>query len=228
MKIFDSLLLFDLNKEEVIGVDETGVGDYFTPLISCAAYVPNDLINWCIEIGVKDSKKLSKNQIMKIAPLLMDKIKYSIYRLTQEGYNKLLNFYNSNEMKFFSHINVLNSLLTKTNNPSLIVVDKYSTTNSINKYYSKIVQNQNVFKIKDLDMNVLFLEKAEEIHVSVACASIIARYALYLAMDSQEKEWNFTFPLGASSQVKQKVKEFSQIYGQDNLKKVCKLNFKID
>ncbi|SYV98030.1 ribonuclease HII, partial [Mycoplasmopsis edwardii] len=37
---------FDFKNENVLGIDETGVGDYFTPVISCAAFLPKEMIEW--------------------------------------------------------------------------------------------------------------------------------------------------------------------------------------
>ncbi|MCF1355215.1 ribonuclease HIII, partial [Mycoplasma hominis] len=54
------------NLDELIGVDETGVGDYFSPVISVACYIPKDNIEKLKQIGVKDSKKLSDKRIIEI------------------------------------------------------------------------------------------------------------------------------------------------------------------
>lgn len=228
MRYYDSLHEVDLEQKYIIGVDETGVGDYFTPLISCAALVPIENIERLKKLGVRDSKELSDIQIIKMAPDVLKLIKTSVYKLSQTGYNSLTKKYNTNELKFFSHIKAINLLINKVDTkPNLIIIDKYSTTNSILKYHNKIMVQDNWAELKNIDCDVLLISKAEKIHISVAAASIIARYKLLEYMKEQEKEWNFIFPLGANHEVKEKVKEFVQIYGEKKLKNVCKLNFKI-
>ncbi|QDY88085.1 ribonuclease HIII [Mycoplasma anserisalpingitidis] len=228
MKYYDSINNVNLDKDYIIGIDETGVGDYFTPLISCATYVPKENIDKLKKLGVKDSKKISDIQIIKLAPQILSLVKFSVYKLSQNGYNSLTKKYNVNELKFFTHIKATNLLLAKLNiKPDLIIIDKYSTTNSILKYHNEIMINNNWAELEDVDSDVLLITKAEGIHISVAASSIIARYKLLEYMKEQENEWNFAFPLGASEEVKMKVKEFVQIYGEKNLRNVCKLNFKI-
>ncbi|RIV16604.1 ribonuclease HIII [Mycoplasmopsis gallopavonis] len=227
MKIFDNLEKFNLEQEKIIGVDETGVGDYFTPLIACAAFVPNHLLKQVKDLGVKDSKLLSEKQIIKIGKQLIQTIPHSIYRLSQEGYNKLSKFYNANEIKFIAHLSAINFILKKTNEPSLVLIDQYSTINSILKYNSKIIEQNNAIKIEDISLPALFAHKAESLHLSVACASIIARFILIYLMKEQNKNWNFKFPFGANKEVQAKVKEFEEIHGLKALEKVCKMNFKI-
>ncbi|WP_426461295.1 ribonuclease HIII [Mycoplasma hafezii] len=227
MKFTDNLDNINLKEKQVIGIDETGVGDYFTPLISVAAFLPQELEQWAIDLGVKDSKKLSEKQILFIAPKLIGKISYGSYKLTQKGYNSLSKNYNANELKFFSHIKALNTLLERDNQANLVIIDKYSTTNAILKYYKNILVENNWAKIQDPNIDIILLEKAESISLSVACASIIARYLLIKHMQEQNKQWNFIFPLGANSAVQDKVLEFEQLHGKTALNEVCKTTFKI-
>ncbi|MFV8475968.1 ribonuclease HIII [Mycoplasma sp. VS403A] len=229
MKFIDDVKLFELETYEVIGVDETGVGDYFTPLVACAVYLPNRLKKFVLDLGVKDSKKLTDNRIKDLAPKLIEFLPYSAYILSQAGFNKLSKSLNNNELKFFTHAAALSNLhqyhvaSTKAN---AIIIDKYSTTNSILKYHDKIFTN-NWANLYEYGLPTLLIEKAEDVHLAVACASIIARYKLLEYMQEQEKKWNFHFLFGASKEVKQQVQDFALTYGQDSLAQVCKLNFKI-
>lgn len=71
MKFVESLPK-NLNKN-ILGIDETGVGDYFTPLIACGALLPKEMHQWAVDLGVKDSKLLSENKIKEIAQELKSK-----------------------------------------------------------------------------------------------------------------------------------------------------------
>ncbi|MFV9451335.1 ribonuclease HIII [Mycoplasma sp. 4463] len=228
MKYIDDIKQLNVDLEQVIGVDETGVGDYWTPLVSCAVYLPNKLKQFVASLGVKDSKKLSDKQILSLAPRLMEFLEYSVYTLTQAGYNKLSKSYNANELKFFTHASALSTLAKKYKiQATAIIIDKYSTTNSILKYHQKFFIENNWAKLNELQLPTLLVNKAEDIHLSVACASIIGRYHLLQYMEEQSKNWNFNFLLGASKHVVAQIHEFTQTYGESSLNSVLKLNFKI-
>lgn len=50
-----------------IGSDEAGIGDYFGPITAGAAYITQERIPELKQIGVKDSKSLSDEEILAIA-----------------------------------------------------------------------------------------------------------------------------------------------------------------
>ena len=64
-----------------IGSDEVGTGDYFGPIVVTASYVDIKDKFKLEELGIRDSKKLTDEKIMKIAPDIMKKIPYSAYIL---------------------------------------------------------------------------------------------------------------------------------------------------
>ncbi|WP_025755194.1 ribonuclease HIII [Mycoplasmopsis cricetuli] len=230
MNYFELENLNVLTNKEVIGIDETGVGDYFTPLVACAFYLPNHLVEWAKTIGVKDSKLLSFKQIEFLAKKLSYnlEVKWSVYRLKQSTYNKMSKEYNANELKFFIHNGAFNNLLKKmTLRNHVLLIDKYSTTKSILKYDQNILQLNNWMNFKNVNVDTFLATKAESVHLSAACASIMARYQLNLYMNEQRNKWKFNFLLGTSELVQTQVIEFEKIYGKSALNEVCKTNFKI-
>ena len=62
-----------------IGSDEVGTGDYYGPIVVTASFVSKDNIPFLTELGVRDSKKLSDEQILKIVPKIIKKIPYYNY-----------------------------------------------------------------------------------------------------------------------------------------------------
>ena len=76
--------------KEQIGSDEVGTGDYFGPICVCASYVTENDIEWLNELGVNDSKTLSDEKIIKIAPLLAKRIPYSQMSVDPVKYNSLI------------------------------------------------------------------------------------------------------------------------------------------
>ena len=49
-----------------IGSDEVGTGDYFGPIVVTATYVNKDNVDFLLELGVKDSKKMSDTEIIRV------------------------------------------------------------------------------------------------------------------------------------------------------------------
>ena len=61
-----------------IGSDEVGTGDYFGPIVVTASYVSKDKISYLEDLGVRDSKKITDDKIIKIAPELIKNIPHEM------------------------------------------------------------------------------------------------------------------------------------------------------
>ena len=79
-----------LCKENQIGSDEVGVGDFLLPVTVVAAFVRGRDLKMLDEFGVKDSKKVTDEKIREIAPLLLKKFFVSRLTLDNEHYNELI------------------------------------------------------------------------------------------------------------------------------------------
>lgn len=201
------------------GSDEVGNGDYFGPISVAATYVSNDDIKYLIELGVKDSKKLSDDKILEIAPKIISKIKYTQLCLDNIKYNELVaNGFNMNKIKAYMHNQALSLLIKKNNlnNPRLIV-DQFAEKDL---YYSYLRE------VKEVVRNIEFMTKAESSSPAVAAASIIARYSFLKHWELIEKHYNITIPKGAGATVDTFGQLFIKIHGLEEFKKICKYNFK--
>ncbi len=201
------------------GSDEVGTGDYFGPISVAATYVSNDDIKYLIELGVKDSKKLSDDKILEIAPKIISKIKYTQLCLDNIKYNELVaNGFNMNKIKAYMHNQALSLLIKKNNlnNPRLIV-DQFAEKDL---YYSYLRE------VKEVVRNIEFMTKAESSSPAVAAASIIARYSFLKHWELIEKHYNITIPKGAGAAVDTFGQLFIKIHGLEEFKKICKYNFK--
>lgn len=201
------------------GSDEVGTGDYFGPISVAATYVSNDDIKYLIELGVKDSKKLSDDKILEIAPKIISKIKYTQLCLDNIKYNELVaNGFNMNKIKAYMHNQALSLLIKKNNlnNPRLIV-DQFAEKDL---YYSYLKE------VKEVVRNIEFITKAESSSPAVAAASIIARYSFLKHWELIEKHYNITIPKGAGAAVDTFGQLFIKIHGLEEFKKICKYNFK--
>ena len=203
-----------------IGSDEVGTGDYFGPIIVTASYVNKKDINFLEELGVKDSKKLTDDKIMKIAPTLIEKIPHCTFILNNEEYNKWQEKgYNMNKIKSILHNRVILGLLKQDNYLyDMVVIDQFTPPRNYFGYLKDI--GENVFR------KITFTTKAEDKCLSVGCSSIISRYIFIKEMEKLGKTVNTVLPLGASTVVDDKGKELVNKYGKDILYKIAKVNFK--
>ena len=222
---------FDEKYNEYIGVDETGVGDYFTPIVSVACFIPKNNIGKIINLGIKDSKKISDNVILKIAPKLSKLVFWKKTVLTQVGYNKLIESkINNNEIKTLIHSNSINRLSNELNKKyglfNNVIIDQYVLNEDIlEKHFNKLLSINWLNFVKPIN-GLTLKTKAESISLSVACASVIARYILLEKIKEQNEQFNFIFPLGASKKViKEGIKLLNKI-GLEKFKNICKFSFK--
>ena len=82
--------------ETHIGSDEVGTGDFFGGIVVAASYIPIESIPYIRRLGVKDSKELTDSKIQEIAPILMEKVKYSVLLLDNMKYNYVTKVKNMN------------------------------------------------------------------------------------------------------------------------------------
>ena len=200
-----------------IGSDEVGTGDYFGPIVVTASYISKENIDFLLDLKVKDSKKLTDEQILKIVPQIIKKIPYKTYILTNENYNKNYQSYNMNMMKAILHNKVLYELKQEKYSYDYIVVDQFEPSKS---YFNHIKTSPK--QVTD----IFFLTKAEDQCLSVACSSLISRYIFLKEMDKLSQKLGITLPKGANPKVDEIAKSLVEKYGQDKLKEIAKLNFK--
>ena len=79
-----------LCKDNQIGSDEVGVGDFLLPVVVMAAFVRGKDLKELESFGVKDSKKLTDEKIREIAPGLLKKFFVSKLCLPNDHYNELI------------------------------------------------------------------------------------------------------------------------------------------
>lgn len=202
-----------------IGSDEVGTGDYFGPIVVTASYVNRNDIKFLEGLGVRDSKKLTDEKIIKIAPELIKRIPHITVILTNEQYNNMHNKeVNMNAIKAIMHNKVLYELINKNAyDYDKIVVDQFVYPQ---KYYEHLKNSKYIVK------NISFTTKAEDKCLSVACSSVISRYIFLNEIEKMGKKYKAKILLGAGTDVDELAKELKNKYGIDELKKMVKLNFK--
>lgn len=201
-----------------IGSDEVGTGDYFGPIVVTASFVKNEDIPYLEELGIKDSKKLTDEKILDIAPKVAKKISYKSLILSNQEYNEKHGSNNNmNKIKAIMHNKVLYQMVQETKEKyDYIIVDEFAREN---RYYDYIKD------MKEIQRGIIFMTKAEDKNLAVACSSVISRYIFLKEFDKLSDSLHIPLPKGAGANVDVIGEEIVDKYGQDKLKEVAKLNF---
>ena len=208
-----------LCKDNQIGSDEVGVGDFLLPVIVVAAFVRGKDLKELESFGVKDSKKLTDEKIREIAPGLLKKFFVSKLSLPNEKYNELIaKGENMNSIKAKMHNRALNNLHKEYIDVIAIYVDQFV---SEERYYSYLDK-----KDEPILKGISFKTKGESRFPSVAVASVIARYYFLLEKDKLEAKYDLEFPFGAGKKADEFKKILLDKVGQEEFDKLVKQNFK--
>lgn len=202
-----------------IGSDEVGTGDYFGPIVVCATYVSENMIEKIRHLGVKDSKLLTDKQMIPMALKLAEMIPYSIIFLDPTRINALTKKKdNFNFVKAYLHNKVINSILKKLGDVKCdaILIDEFTPKEKYLEYLSET---------KDVVTNVTMIKRGEQAHMAIAAASILARVAFLREIKKLSKEYDLELLKGAGPEVDRNAITFVKSFGWDELAKVAKLKF---
>lgn len=203
------------DKTPHIGMDEAGKGDFFGPLCIAALYADESGINTLIEWNVRDSKRFSDANILKLSQKIKNHFSYTVIRFYPEKYNELYQkFKNLNRMMAWTHIAALKDLSEKTGCKKALL-DQFADKSLAQKMLEQ----------KKLDIHLEQKVRGEE-DIVVAGASILARAAFLEGMKKLSDEYEIELPKGASNGVKVKARELIEKHGIETLPKVAKMHFK--
>lgn len=208
-----------LTKEnpESAGSDEVGTGDYFGPMIVCAAYYHPKYASILKDLKIMDSKQISDQQLLEEVPLFVDHIPHSLLILEPLKYNEVQQTKNLNKIKAEMHQKAYDHLKQKLGFlPAFSVVDQFTPKE---KYFSYLETDYGI-------TNLTFETKAESKYISVALAAMIARYTFVKYFENMERRYRCPFPKGSGTLVDEAGRHFVGIHGQAALKNVAKLHFK--
>ncbi|HEY9578123.1 MAG TPA: ribonuclease HIII [Pseudobacillus sp.] len=219
-KPVSALLPPGFSEMSVIGSDEVGTGDYFGPITVVSAFVKTEQLSELRAMGVRDSKDLTDPQIISIAKKIAKVVPYSLLILKNEKYNELQQKgLSQGKIKALLHNQALINLHKKISpeRPEAVLIDQFAEKDT---YYRHLKDQKEIFR-----ENVFFSTKGESIHLAVAAASIIARYAFVKQMDQLSNEAGFPIPKGAGSQVDVAAARLIHEKGDDALLHFTKKHF---
>ena len=204
--------------EPHFGIDESGKGDFFGPLVIAGAYVDQNSARALLDAGVMDSKKIAAGRITKLAEVIrsLPGVAHAVVSIGPERYNELYrSFRNLNELLAWGHAKVISELVGKVPACPRALSDQFANPRVLERALAK----------QEIDL-VLQQRTKGESDVAVAAASILARDRFVRWLQDAEKEWDMKFPLGAGEQVLQAGRSFFDAKGAEKLHLVSKEHFK--
>ena len=198
-----------------IGIDESGKGDYFGPLVIAAVFVTPTSESDLTLMQVRDSKKISDGRILEMAPDIRLLYPHSVVAIGPQRYNELyVKIKNLNRLLAWGHARALENLLQQVD-CDLAIADQFGDERLI----------LNALQEKGKQIRLVQRTKAEA-DLAVAAASILARAEFLLRLKKLSQELNTTLPKGASPAVELAGRMVVKKYGRERLGTVAKLHFK--
>ena len=202
-------------KPLVIGVDESGKGDFFGPLVIAAFLAADDAIPGLVSLGVRDGKLLSDRRVLEISRALRRDFVHSVVTIGPEKYNQLYGkMRNLNKLLAWGHAQAIENITSRTT-ATLAVSDKFGKAELVEQALAR----------KNNEIEIRQLVRGESI-VQVAAASIIARAAFIEAMDRISAKCGMELPKGAAAKVDEAGRRLARRHGAGILEKTAKIHFK--
>lgn len=202
-----------------IGVDESGKGDFFGPLVIAAVYVDTPLIKVFREIGVKDSKRITSDaKARDLARAIRERVgeRQSVIAVGPRKYNELYHkMRNVNRLLAWGHARTIENVLEKVPTCTRALSDQFGGKHLIER---ALLQRG---KSIQLDQR----HKAEA-DMAVAAASILARDRFLGALSELSTRYGVKIPKGASAQVRETAIQLARDKGPAVLLDAVKCHFK--
>lgn len=197
-----------------IGVDESGKGDYFGPLVIAACFVgPEHLA--ALE-GVRDSKTVTDTNAGKLAANIKAACPHTIITVLPPKYNELYaKIGNLNRLLEWGHAHAIADLLAKDLGPELAISDQFANPAGLRKRLAQ----------KECEIPLVSVPRAES-DLAVAAASILARAEFLRRLKQLGEEIGVPLPKGAGSPVEAAARQLVRERGREALPKVAKMHFK--
>jgi ribonuclease HIII len=205
--------------EPHFGVDESGKGDFFGPLVIAGVYVDRVIARKFLDAGVVDSKRISSDVRIRALADIIRKTSQGLVEMVLIGpakYNELYEkFGNLNRLLGWGHARVIENLLGQKPACPRSLSDQFADARVIRD--SLMRHGRNI---------VLEQRPRAESDVAVAAASIIAREGFINWLERKGKELDLRLERGVSTGVKETAKTLVKKMGPEALREVAKIHFR--
>ncbi len=200
------------------GIDESGKGDFFGPLVIAGAYVDGDIARTLRDAGIQDSKAIGSDKRIRdlAAAIRKTRTAQTVILIGPERYNQLYaKFGNLNRLLAWGHARAIENLCEQQPDCPRALSDKFA--------------NESLIKRALLERGrglILEQRTKAESDYAVAAASILAREAFIDWLQKAGETHGLTIPRGASAQVKAAARQLVTAKGPEILPLVAKTHFK--
>ncbi|MCC6415094.1 MAG: ribonuclease HIII, partial [Opitutaceae bacterium] len=201
------------------GLDESGKGDFFGPVIAATVIADKAAIDAWREAGAQDSKKMSESKIIELDRLIRATKGVAVetcYCRTMTRYNELMGRPRAN----------LNSLLAWQHATALAAAlgQRRVTWGLLDQFSEQPLVQRELKRQGVADFELRMRTKAEEDPV-VAAASIVARAEYVRQMHTLSKQFGDKLQKGAGPLVKVQANQIIEKFGARALGNFAKLHF---
>ncbi len=201
------------------GLDESGKGDFFGPVIAATVIADKPAIDAWLKAGVKDSKRLADTQILKLDDLIR-KTTGAVAKTCSCGmpkYNELMRRpgANLNRLLAWQHATALEQALN----------EKWVPWGLLDQFSKQPLTQRELAKksVKNFDLRMRV--RAEEDPV-VAAASVVARAEYVRVMRKLSQRFGGPLQKGAGSRVREQAAQIMTKFGAPALGEFAKLHFR--
>ena len=205
--------------EPHFGIDESGKGDFFGPLVIAGAYVDADITRALIDAGIQDSKRITSDA--KIRTLAAEirktpRITFEVIVIGPSRYNELYRkIGNLNRLLAWGHAKTIENLSRKRPDCPRALSDQFANPRELER----------ALRGKELQIELQQRTKAES-DTAVAAASILAREAFIDWLKAKGEQFGCELPRGASGKVRKVAAQLVDDKGSSVLNELCKTHFK--
>jgi len=202
-----------------IGVDESGKGDFFGPLVVAGVSVSETTAHQLADAGVRDSKAISSDRkVRDLADVIRKTLgkTISVVAIYPPKYNELMtSIGNLNRLLAWGHSRIIENLLEITPECPRALSDQFANPAVLKRALLK----------RGKEIELVQQTKAESDY-AVAAASILAREKLIDWFDRAGEELGFAVPRGASAKTRQAAVRLVRERGEAGLARFAKMHFK--
>lgn len=202
-----------------MGVDESGKGDYFGPLVIAAAYIDPELAIDFRRLNVRDSKAITSDRVAEKMASELQKLlinRFSVVVIGPRAYNRLYaQIRNVNRILAWGHARAIENLLAAVPDCPRALSDQFGPKHRI----------ETALRARGINIMLEQRHKAES-DPAVAAASVLARAGFLHGLRELSSKINTELPKGASANVQDAARLICTQLGPSALGTVAKLHFK--
>lgn len=205
--------------EPHFGIDESGKGDFFGPLVIAGVYTDAASARALLDAGVMDSKRVtSAAKISKLAKAIRGTpgVQHEVVSIGPERYNEMYaSFKNLNRLLAWGHAKVIRMLADKVPGCPRALSDQFARKEVLERELARH------------GVTIALHQRTRgESDVAVAAASILARERFVGWIEQSSGKSGVKIPLGAGPHVLDAARELVAGHGGGILPKVAKMHFK--